>query len=235
MKDTIIQIYGIRTPEDARVVIENGGHHLGVSYGKIKRTPGQLTCEQAKVIFDSVKDGEAVKIGLTIAEDIDEITENLKEVLPDVLHLSGEIEGITPAQVKELKSRFPTLKIMQAIPVYPNVPKEEQKAFQYIKEYEEVSDFYLIDTKVEGCDEGGIGATGLTHDIMIDKAIVESTPVPCIIAGGLTPDNVAEAVRITQPYGADSYSWTNYDNPEPGKPCKDPAKIKAFCEAVRNA
>lgn len=235
MKDTIIQIYGIREPEDARVVIENGGHHLGVSYGKIKRTPGQLTCEKAQEVFDSVKPGEAVKIGLTIAEDIDEITENLKACLPDVLHLSGEIEGITPDEIKELKSRFPGLKIMQALPVYPNVPKEKQKAFQYIKEYEEVSDFFLIDTKIEASVEGGIGATGLTHDILIDKALIESTKVPCIIAGGLDPNNVAEAVRVTQPYGADSYSWTNYDEPQPGKPCKDPAKVKAFCEAVRNA
>lgn len=233
MKDTIIQIYGIREPEDARVVIENGGHHLGVSYGKIKRTPGQLTCEKAKEIFDSVAPGEAVKIGLTVAEDIDEITENLRECLPDVLHLSGETQGITPAEIKELKGRFPGLKIMQAIPVYPGVPREQQDCFRYIKEYAEVSDFFLIDTKARGTTD--IGATGLTHDIMIDKEIIESTDVPCIIAGGLDADNVAEAVRITRPYGADSFSWTNYDNPVPGKPLKDPAKIKAFCEAVRNA
>ena len=88
MADVIIQIYGIRTTEDARMVVEQGAHHIGVSYGKIKRTPGQLTCEQAKQIFEGVQP-EAVKIGLTVSEDIDEITENLKEVLPDVLHLSG--------------------------------------------------------------------------------------------------------------------------------------------------
>lgn len=233
MKDTIIQIYGIRTPEDARVVIENGGHHLGVSYGKIKRTPGQLTCEQAKAIFDSVKDGEAVKIGLTVSHDIDEITENLKECLPEVLHLSGETEGISVDGVKELKRRFPGLKIMQAIPVYPGVPRGEQDCFRFVRAYEEAADFFLIDTKGKGTTD--IGATGLTHDIAIDKELVEMTGVPCIIAGGLTPDNVAEAVRTARPYGADSYSWTNYDNPTPGGPCKDPEKVKAFCEAVRNA
>ena len=85
MADVIIQIYGIRTVEDARMVIDMGGHHIGVSYGKIKRTPGQLTCEKAKEIFEGVQP-EAVKIGLTVAEDIEEITENLKVVLPDVLH-----------------------------------------------------------------------------------------------------------------------------------------------------
>lgn len=40
MADVIIQIYGIRTTEDARMVVEQGAHHIGVSYGKIKRTPG---------------------------------------------------------------------------------------------------------------------------------------------------------------------------------------------------
>jgi len=233
MKDTIIQIYGIREPEDARAVIDHGGHHLGVSYGKIKRTPGQLTCEKAKEIFDSVKDGEAVKIGLTVSEDIDEITEDLRECLPEVLHLSGEIEGISPDEIKELKRRFPGLKIMQAIPVYPDVPWEEQDCFRFIMEYEEVSDFFLIDTKGKGTTD--IGATGLIHDITIDKTIVESTDVPCIIAGGLTPDNVAQAVRVTKPYGADSFTWTNYDPPRTTGPFKDPAKVRAFCEAVRNA
>lgn len=40
-----IQIYGIRTVEDARMVIDMGAHHIGVSYGRIKQTPGQLTLE----------------------------------------------------------------------------------------------------------------------------------------------------------------------------------------------
>ena len=133
MADVIIQIYGIRTVEDARMVVEMGGHHLGVSYGKIKRTPGQLSCERAREIFEGVQP-EAVRIGLTVSEDIDEITEDLKEAMPDVMHLSGDIEGITPAQVQELKNRFPGLKIMQAIPVLAGVPLEEQKVMQYIKD-----------------------------------------------------------------------------------------------------
>lgn len=233
MANVIIQIYGIRTVEDARMVIDMGGHHIGVSYGKIKRTPGQLTCEKAKEIFEGVQP-EAVKVGLTVAEDIDEITENLKVVCPDVLHLSGDIEGITPAQVQELRDRFPGLKIMQAIPVLAGVPLEEQKVMQYIKDYEPVTDFFLIDTKAP--EAGDIGATGLTHDRMIDKAIGESTKVPCIIAGGLDADNVAEAIHITHPYGVDSYSWTNYDDEKDRTGgCKDPVKVKAFIEASLNA
>ena len=65
----IIQIYGIRTVEDARMVVELGATNIGVSYGKIKRTPGQVTCEKAREIFENVQPA-ATKVGLTIAEDI---------------------------------------------------------------------------------------------------------------------------------------------------------------------
>lgn len=232
MANVKVQIYGIRTVEDARMVIDMGGHHIGVSYGKIKRTPGQLTCEKAKEIFEGVQP-EAVKIGLTVAEDIDEITENLKVVLPDVLHLSGDIEGITPEQVQELRNRFPGLKIMQAIPVLQGVPLEEQKVLEYVRQYEAVTDFFLIDTKAPSA--GDIGATGLIHDRTIDKAIIDSTKVPCIIAGGLDDKNVAEAIHITHPYGVDSFSLTNVEHPEEGKGCKDHSKVKAFTEAALNA
>ena len=172
-------------------------------------------------------------LGVSICDDIDEITENLKEVLPDVLHLSGNIEGISPDEVMELKRRFPGLKIMQAIPVLQNVPIEEQKALEYIKQYEAVSDFFLIDTKADTAND--IGATGLTHDRSIDRAIIESTSVPCIIAGGLDASNVAEAIHETHPYGVDSFSLTNFDQVEEGKGCKDPEKVKAFIEASLNA
>ena len=65
--------------------------------------------------------------------------------MPDVLHLSGDIEGISPADIVRLKKRFPGLKIMQALPVLAGVPFKEQKIMQYIKDYEAVSDFFLID------------------------------------------------------------------------------------------
>lgn len=229
----IIQIYGIRTVEDARMVIGYGAHHIGVSYGHIPRTPGQLTCSQAKEIFAGVQPN-ATKIGLTVAEDIEEISENLRAVMPDVLHLSGDIEGITPDQIRVLKSRFPGMKIMQAIPVFDGIPLADQKALAYVKDYEPVSDFFLIDTKAPNTTD--IGATGLTHDRLIDKAIIDATQVPCIIAGGLDASNVAEAIRITKPYGVDSFSLTNFDEPRsPGQPIKDPVKVKAFIDAVNYA
>lgn len=233
MNNVIIQIYSITSVEDARMVVELGANHIGVSYGKIVKTPAQLSCEEAKEIFEKVQP-HTVKIGLTVEEDIDAITENLRITVPQVLHLSGNTEGISPSQVEKLKNRFPGLRIMQAIPVFQNLPAKEQKAFEYIKQYEKVSDFFLIDTKAASAAD--IGATGLTHDWNIDRALVESTKVPCIIAGGLSAENAREAVETARPYGADSFTRTNYDSiPEGSRRIKDPAKVKAFIEAVRNA
>ncbi|MDR2476678.1 MAG: phosphoribosylanthranilate isomerase [Treponema sp.] len=233
MNNVIVQIYSLTTVEDARMVIALGAHHIGVSYGKIVRTPAQVSCEEAKEIFEGVQP-RAVKIGLTVAEDLDEISENLRVVLPDVLHLSGNIEAVSPSQVEILKNRFPGLKIMQAIPVLQNVPAKEQKAFEYIKQYEKASDFFLIDTKAVSAAD--IGATGLSHDWNIDRALVESTRVPCIIAGGLNSENVAEAIETARPYGADSFTWTNYAKQPAGRRgIKDAEKVKAFIDAVKNA
>lgn len=229
----IVQIYGIRTVEDARMVVDFGAEHIGVSYGHIKHTPGQLACEQAKEIFEGVQP-EAVRIGLTCSTDIDEISEDLRAAMPDVLHLSGDIDGISPEQVAELRGRFPGLKIMQAIPVLAGVPLESQRVMEYVRAYEEVSDFFLIDTKAPSA--GDIGATGLTHDRAIDRAIVDATDVPCIIAGGLDVDNVADAIHETQPYGVDSFTCTNYDDERADTlRCKDPEKVEAFVRAAKNA
>ena len=103
-----------------------------------------------------------------------------------------------------------------------------------MKDYEPVSDFFLIDTKSPAA--GDIGATGLTHDRAIDRAIIEATDVPCIIAGGLDASNVAEAIYATRPYGVDSFSLTNYDDDRADTDrCKDPAKVEAFIKAAKDA
>ncbi|WP_188206849.1 phosphoribosylanthranilate isomerase [Alkalibacillus aidingensis] len=227
-----VQIYEIRSVEDAKKVIEAGADHIGVPYAEVPKYPGHVTCEEAKEIFEVVP-SDVLKIGLTISEDLEEILRNFSVVVPDVLHLSGDIEGITPDQIKTLKEKVPGLKIMQAIPVYQDVPLEDQKALDYVKEYERVSDYFLIDTKV--VSENVIGATGKVHDWNIDRAIVDSTDVPCIIAGGLSSENVAEAIRISKPYGVDSFTSTNYDEIHDEKRIKDPDKVKAFVEAARNA
>ncbi|WP_411954651.1 phosphoribosylanthranilate isomerase [Alkalibacillus sp. S2W] len=227
-----VQIYEIRSIEDAQQAIEAGADHLGIPYDQNPTYPGHLTCEEAKKVFEFIP-SNLLKIGLTISEDINHIQKNLQAVMPDVLHLSGNIEAISPEEIEQLKQAFKPLKIMQAIPVYADQDLASQKALDYVRRYEGVSDYFLIDTKSHS--EDVIGATGEIHDWQIDRAIIESTNVPCIIAGGLSSENVQEAIRISRPYGVDSFTSTNEDNPIDEKHIKAFKKIRAFVEAAQDA
>ena len=225
----ITQIYGIKNLDDALMCAELGADHIGVAFGQVKH------CAQAKYIFDRLP-SNVVKVGLTIASDVDEIIHDLSLCLPDVYHLSGDIRDISPEGVQRIRDAYPGLKIMQALPVYSGVSYEEQwpTILDLIRKYESTTDFFLIDTK-DPKSTIGIGATGAVHDRNIDRAIVEATKVPCIVAGGLDASNVAEVIHITHPYGVDSCTRTNVDKADAIGNGKDREKVKAFIEAARNA
>ena len=232
----ITQIYGIKNLDDALMCAELGADHIGVAFGQVKhRGPEPKDCAQAKYIFDRLP-SNVVKVGLTIASDVDEIIHDLSLCLPDVYHLSGDIRDISPEGVQRIRDAYPGLKIMQALPVYSGVPYEEQwpTILDLIRKYESTTDFFLIDTK-DPKSTIGIGATGAVHDRNIDRAIVEATKVPCIVAGGLDASNVAEVIHITHPYGVDSCTRTNADKADAIGNGKDREKVKAFIEAARNA
>ena len=179
---SLLKSNGIRNVEDARMVIDMGGEHIGVSYGKIKRTPGQLIANGAGKSSRRATTSRAHRPERRRRHRRNQrepARSHARRVAPVRRH-----RGISPAEVAELKSRFPELKIMQAIPVLAGVPLDEQKVMQYVKDYEPVSDFFLIDTKAPAA--GDIGATGLTHDRAIDRAIID---------GGITPYQLLYPVR----------------------------------------
>jgi len=76
-----------------------------------------------------------------------------------------------------------------------------------------------------------IGALGLTHDWELDRKIVETVRVPVIIAGGLGPDNVMQAIRAVRPAGADSKTKTDKDD---GSHTKDLAKVEQFVSLAKS-
>ena len=237
MAKVITQIYGCEKIKDAQIAAALGVDHIGCGYGEIPHLPNQKNCAQAKEFFDALPDN-VVKVGLTIATDVDEIINDLSRYEPDVFHLSGDIRDISPEGVQRIRDHFPNLKIMQAIPVFAGVPVEEQwpEILELVRAYESTTDFFLIDTK-DPQSTIGIGATGATHEREIDRRIIESTNVKCIIAGGLDASNVAEAIHQTNPYGVDSCTRTTYPKflQEITGRVKDPVKIWEFVEAARNA
>ena len=238
MANVITQIYGCEQIIDAQIACALGADHIGCGMGEVKHLgPSQKSCLEAKEFFDALPDN-VVKVGLTIATDVDEIINDLSIYCPDVFHLSGDIRDISPEGVQRIRDAYPDLKIMQAIPVFSGVPAEEQwpEIEELIRAYEATTDFFLIDTK-DPQSTIGIGATGFTHDRSIDCRIIESTNVRCIIAGGLNGDNVAEAIHETHPYGVDSCTLTSYPKflKEITGRVKDPVKLYEFINNARNA
>ena len=88
-----------------------------------------------------------------------------------------------------------------------SVPVVGSESIGIARRYEGIADFLLLDSY--RADDKQIGALGVTHDWSISRQIVETVRVPVILAGGLGPDNVADAIRAVRPAGVDSKTRTD--------------------------
>jgi phosphoribosylanthranilate isomerase len=159
-----------------------------------------------------------------MASAVDEILRMADAVQPDVVHISTDTEVVGLAAMAQLREKLPPdIRLMKALPV------EDEGSIAVAQAFAAVSDLLLLDTKVRGLP--GVGASGRTHDWSVSRRIVQSVGVPVILAGGLSAENVAEAIRAVEPWGVDSNTATN----QPGDPlAKDMNRVRAFVQAVRS-
>ena len=145
------------------------------------------------------------------------------EVQPHAVHLAARNLAIEDlAQVRE---RLQGIKIMAAIPVTGPTAVEDAR------ERSAFADYLLLDS-VANSDSDITGVSGMTHDWSISRQIVEAVSIPVILAGGLSADNVADAIEAVGPWGVDSYTHTNH----PGdRMNKDLTQVRAFVSNARNA
>ncbi len=224
----IKQIYGIRTVKEARDAVLAGADYIGIVPGLFGNAPSRITIEESIAIFDEI-DGKAKKVALTLSDNLEEIIKMVEAVNPQVLHLAAPNFKASKEFVLEIKKQFPNLLIMHAVGVSDSNGKEAVKLAVELSKY---CDYLLLDSASEG--QGFVGATGATHDLKIDAEIVEKASCKVIIAGGLGPCNVADAIRATRPYGVDSLTKTNLYL-ENGERTKDFDKMKAFCKNADEA
>jgi phosphoribosylanthranilate isomerase len=218
----IVQIYTMQTPAEALAVVESGADHVGVTPSHMG-LPGEVDFAMAHDIVAAVH-GPAVCLALTVETDPEAILTMAAAVQPDVLHLCGPTRQLRPPAVAALRQRIPAVRILQAISVDGPQAAAEARAF------EPVCDFLLLDTQAP--DIPGIGASGKTHDWSISRAIVEAVQKPVILAGGLSPENVAAAILAVHPWGVDSLTHTNRALPGGGFR-KDIERVRAFAAAAR--
>lgn len=178
--------------------------------------PRELPIDRARLIFSAIPP-TSKSSALVLSSDVRLIEYVISELKPSILHLGASTDLLTPSTVLELKKQYSTLTVMRSIPVIGD------ESVGVAKSYDGIADMLLLDSHKPGDKQ--IGALGVTHSWEIDRKIVESVRIPVIIAGGLGPDNVLDAIRVVQPAGVDSKTKTDKDD---GSHTKDLQKISRF-------
>jgi phosphoribosylanthranilate isomerase len=202
-----VKICGLTRPEDAELAVSLGAWALGLIFHE--PSPRAVDVTTAAQIGSEYRRSAEVA-GVFVNQPLDEVAELADVCSLSIIQLHGD-EG--PVYADELRRRT-GLKIMKAARVRDAASLQALGAFRHV-------DYHLVDAHHPDL----FGGTGETFDWQLIRG--RRSKVPLVLSGGLTPDNVAEAVRATHPWGVDSASGTEAS---PG--VKDPAKVQAFIRAA---
>ncbi|MBU2983391.1 phosphoribosylanthranilate isomerase [Lentibacter algarum] len=210
---TRVKICGLKEANHVAAAAAAGAQYVGFVF--FAKSPRNVSLEAAQALAISAPVGLA-KVALTVNASDAELDAIVEQVPLDMLQLHGKE---SPARVLEVKARY-------GLPVMKAVGVAEASDLAAIDAYEDVADQLLIDAKPP---KGAAlpGGNGLAFDWRL-LAGRKYWRKPWMLAGGLTPDNVAEAVKMTGARQVDVSSGV-----EGSVGVKDAALIKAFCDAVK--
>jgi phosphoribosylanthranilate isomerase len=183
MSRTRVKICGHTREEDVDASVAAGADAIGVISEVPVDTHREVSPERAKALLDRVPPFVAGVL-VTMPETVEEAFDLVERVRPDVLQIHG---SFAPGDIEEVAERVSVLKSVDA------ADPESARAF------DAVADALLVDS----VDPSGAGGTGETHDWSATGSLVERLDSPVLLAGGLTPGNVNEAVATASPFGVD--------------------------------
>ncbi|WP_322893884.1 MULTISPECIES: phosphoribosylanthranilate isomerase [unclassified Yoonia] len=212
MPDTRVKICGLRDAAGLDAAVRAGAAYVGLVF--FDKSPRHVTLAQAASLAAEVPVGIA-KVALVVNADDAALDALLAQVPIDILQLHG---SETPERVTAVRARY-GLPVMKAVGV---AGPDDLAALDV---YAQVADQLLVDAKPPK-DAGLPGGNGLAFDWQLIAK--RRWPLPWMLAGGLTPDSVAEAVALTSARQVDVSSGV-----ESAPGVKDAALIAAFCAALR--
>jgi phosphoribosylanthranilate isomerase len=215
----IVQIYEVRTPEEAVALARLGVDHIGVLVGN-GAFPRELTTDRASAVFVALPPG-AKRVSLSLSSDPAEIARVVEQTRPDIIHIGAAVELFSVRDTQALKVAFPDVRIMRAIPII------DEASIECANDYRGIADCLLLDSHEPG--DRQIGGLGRTHDWSISRRIVDEVGVPVILAGGLDADNVVAAIAAVRPAGVDSKTKTDRADGNG----KDLDKVRRFGTAAK--
>ncbi|MEX0338324.1 MAG: phosphoribosylanthranilate isomerase [Arenibacterium sp.] len=213
MPDVSVKICGLTAPDHVRAAVDAGARYLGFNF--FAKSPRYVSPQQAAELATHVPTGVA-KVALVVNAS-DEVLDDITQNAPfDILQLHG---GESIERVQQIKDRY-------GLPVMKVIGVVDEADLAAIDAFSDVADQLLIDAKPP---KNAVlpGGNGLAFDWRL-LAGRKYWRKPWMLAGGLTPDNVAEAIRMT---GARQVDVASGVESAPG--VKDAALMKAFIDATR--
>jgi phosphoribosylanthranilate isomerase len=204
-----VKICGLTRPHDADVAVAGGAWALGLNFSE--HSPRRIDIDTAAEIATAHR-RRAEVAGVFVNAPLDEVLATLASVPLTMLQLHGD-EGPAYCAEAARRSGLKVIKVMRA---------KDAHAVKALSAYK--TDFHLLDAHVRGA----YGGTGERFDW--ELAAAHPGRPPLVLAGGLTPENVGEAVAVVHPFAVDVSSGV-----EAAPGVKDSDRVRRFFEAVQQA
>ena len=245
----IVQIYEIQTPAEAEAMIEMGVNHVGSVVPDAERWKNMEVLNTIRITAQS----ESKSSLILLFNGVDRISLALDFYRPDIIHFCDTVfepldqwEATVGKMISlqaTVKERFPEIAIMRSIPVPPAGKALPLPISVFARYFEPLTDYFLTDTYLTPeigqatADQpvsGFIGITGCPCDWEMTAQLVKESTIPVIMAGGLSADNVYDAIVEVRPAGVDSCTNTNATD-EQGMPIRFKKEMKKVARFVAEA
>ena len=247
----IVQIYEIQTLVEAEIMLDLGVDHVGSVLVDGERWRDIDVRETIRRVSEA---GARASL-IPLFNEPEAVFGALAYHRPGIVHFcesladagdGAEIERLVALQAA-VRERFPEMAVMRSIPIAEPGFGDRFPSLEMARRFEPHSDYFLTDTLLMDADLptveaeqpecGFVGITGRVCDWDVAAELVRTSGIPVILAGGLGPDNVAEAIRRTRPAGVDSCTLTNAMGRDrrPIRFRKDPDRVRRFAAAARSA
>lgn len=209
---TRTKICGLTSEADLAAAVDAGADAVGVIADVPVDTPRAVPVDRA-VELVAAAPPFVTTVLVTMPEAPDRAAELVRRASPDAVQIHG---ALPPGDVAYLRSKV-TARVVKAVDA--DDPEQARR-------YDDVADALLVDS----AREGGAGGTGRTHDWKRTRDLAAELDSPVVLAGGLTPDNVADAVAAVAPFAVDVASGVERDGG-----VKDHDAVTSFVENASRA
>jgi phosphoribosylanthranilate isomerase len=214
-----VQVAGVSSLEEALFCAQIGVNAVGFTLELPTGTHDDLTREKARTIIQRLP-GNLLPVIVTYLQEAESARGLVTEVRAKAVQFHG---GISEKEIRRFRDLCPGIMTIGRVTVTDQSAVETASQFR-----PPLWDAIILDSYDP--ETGRRGATGLTHDWTVSAEIVRATSIPAILAGGLNPDNVAEAIRLVRPAGGDAH--TGLENADGTRSFH---KIRAFAQAAVRA